>query len=117
MSDTLNDTSDFEVLLQQRLAETQARAADLATQIAALAGLRDANNDDEHDPDGSPVSTEWSRLAGMQLETAAEISAIRAALGRLERGTYGICASCGRPISPARLRIRPMVDRCVDCAD
>lgn len=105
-----------EAALRRRLDACRERGAALEASIAALAGLRDPNTDDEHDPDGSPVSSEWSRLEGLRLENAAEGAAIRGALERLERGGYGVCERCGEPIAPKRLAIRPMAARCVGCA-
>jgi DnaK suppressor protein len=43
------------------------------------------------------------------------IGKIQDALARLEAGTFGRCTSCGGPISPARLRARPVTDLCIDC--
>ena len=43
------------------------------------------------------------------------IGKIQEALARLETGTFGKCTACGRPISPARLRARPVTDLCIDC--
>ena len=42
-------------------------------------------------------------------------SKIRAALERLEEGRFGVCESCTRPISQARLRARPVTTLCIDC--
>jgi DnaK suppressor protein len=43
------------------------------------------------------------------------IGKIEDALGRLQTGTFGRCTSCGKPISAARLRARPVTDLCIDC--
>jgi DnaK suppressor protein len=43
------------------------------------------------------------------------IGKIQDALARLEAGTFGKCTVCGRAISPARLRARPVTDLCIDC--
>ena len=40
---------------------------------------------------------------------------IEAALRRLDEGTYGICAVCGGPINPERLRALPYATTCVKC--
>jgi DnaK suppressor protein len=40
-----------------------------------------------------------------------------AALGRVERGSYGECLGCGEPIALARLRVRPEATLCIDCQD
>ena len=45
-----------------------------------------------------------------------EIARIRAALGRIRKGTYGICARCGDPISSERLDVLPDTPLCKTCA-
>jgi RNA polymerase-binding protein DksA len=39
---------------------------------------------------------------------------IEAALTRIDHGTYGFCASCGKPISPERLEAVPYATLCID---
>jgi DnaK suppressor protein len=34
---------------------------------------------------------------------------------RIEKGTYGICENCGRPIAEERLRAIPWTTLCIDC--
>ena len=46
----------------------------------------------------------------------AEIAQIRAALARIEDGTYGDCAKCGDPISAERLETLPATPFCKNCA-
>jgi DnaK suppressor protein len=41
---------------------------------------------------------------------------IERAMGRAERGTYGMCERCGRPIAEERLRVVPSASLCIDCA-
>ena len=48
--------------------------------------------------------------------TRKEIQEIRLALSRLENGTYGICASCGKPIAQERLTALPSTCTCSRCA-
>ena len=40
---------------------------------------------------------------------------VDAALKRIEEGTYGVCANCGKPIQPERLEAMPWVTLCIDC--
>lgn len=42
---------------------------------------------------------------------------VRAALKRLDDGTFGRCESCGKPISEARLEALPYTRYCIKCAD
>jgi DnaK suppressor protein len=53
-----------------------------------------------------------SRAAG-ELERLEE--EVRAALEKLEAGTYGVCDDCQRPIPQARLEVLPWATRCVAC--
>jgi len=46
-----------------------------------------------------------------------ELAAVERALGRMESGTYGICARCGESISPARLEALPAAEHCIRCAE
>jgi RNA polymerase-binding transcription factor len=46
---------------------------------------------------------------------ARDLALVEAALARLEQGTYGRCAACGRPIAAERLEALPWADRCIDC--
>ncbi len=74
-----------------------------------------------------PVSTNFGdqsvEMENQQLvvqldeEGRDELRQIQKALTRLEDGTYGLCAECGRKISPARLDIIPYAAECISCAD
>lgn len=43
------------------------------------------------------------------------VSKIRHALERITNGEYGICESCGSPITFGRLMARPVATLCIDC--
>lgn len=40
---------------------------------------------------------------------------INSALGRIEKGTYGICKYCQQPIGKKRMLVRPVASTCVEC--
>ena len=48
---------------------------------------------------------------------AAELRDIRAALTRMDEGSYGICADCGTDIPLARLKVQPAALRCIACQE
>ncbi|AFV89517.1 spore_yteA multi-domain protein [Acidipropionibacterium acidipropionici ATCC 4875] len=73
--------------------------------------------DDEHDPDGSTLSAEWTMAAAQCRIVEEAIAEIGAGLARVDAGSYGICASCGRPIPRARLEARPAALTCANCAN
>jgi RNA polymerase-binding transcription factor len=51
------------------------------------------------------------------LEENAEhvLTAIDAALERIDQDSFGVCTRCGRPISQERLEARPWASLCIDC--
>lgn len=56
---------------------------------------------------------EWSLVTQRALER--ELAAVEDAMARLDHGTYGTCAECGRPIEPDRLAARPQAIRRAEC--
>ncbi|MDH5305967.1 MAG: TraR/DksA family transcriptional regulator [Myxococcales bacterium] len=56
-------------------------------------------------------------LVGLDAGSIAELAQIRAALARLDDGTYGVCTRCEEPIEFKRLEVLPFAATCVDCAD
>lgn len=56
-------------------------------------------------------------LSALDEEARETLGRINQALQRLERGEYGLCQSCGKPIAPARLEAVPYAVLCIDCAD
>jgi RNA polymerase-binding transcription factor DksA len=46
----------------------------------------------------------------------SEIDEIRAALARIDAGSYGTCVRCGEAIGEARLRALPYALTCIGCA-
>jgi len=94
--------------------------AELAATRQALLAIRqlraDRSDDDEHDPEGAPLSGEWSRLDGQHRAAQQRVRDVEAALASVDAGRYGNCARCGEPIAPGRLAYSPTADRCVRCA-
>jgi len=43
-------------------------------------------------------------------------TSLEQALSRLQKGSYGICRRCGKPIHAERLAVLPDSKACVDCA-
>lgn len=42
---------------------------------------------------------------------------LRAALSRMDEGTYGVCLHCDEPISPKRLNAVPWASHCIRCQE
>lgn len=59
------------------------------------------------------TSDESEGEAGVEISQATEtLEAVRAALQRIEAGTYGHCIVCDRPIEPKRLEAVPWTPYC-----
>lgn len=103
-------------LLAQRTA-AEDRLHHLAAQIETLRHDRSGEYaDDEHDPEGVTLSSEWSRLVGLHANTEAELVHIDAALARVQAGIYGVCVTCGSGIPAERLEARATAAECIPCA-
>lgn len=110
--------SELRTLLEVLQREASERTAALASALRELTHDRTGqSDDDEHDPEGVPLSAEWSRLSGLLDGARDEQRQVDDALARMDAGTYGVCANCGRRIPVARLRVRPFAEYCVPCAE
>ena len=112
-----HERAELRAILRARLDAVRERLRADEDALRELAGARsDATADDEHDPEGSTLSDEWSRLEGLRAEALRERERIESAIARLGAGDFGLCATCGRAIPVERLRIRPTATQCVACA-
>ena len=71
------------------------------------------------DPDFAEHATEAEGdevLEGLEGTALMEIAQINAALGRIEDGVYGECATCGEPVGEKRLTVIPHASQCIACA-
>ena len=66
---------------------------------------------------GETATATLDREIDYSLEENSEqvLKAIDGALQRIEQGTFGICATCGQPISEERLEAIPYATQCIDC--
>jgi RNA polymerase-binding transcription factor DksA len=106
---------------RERLAAERASAAErLAGLEREFAGLvesaRQSNADDEHDPEGVTVAFERQHIAALISQARERLAEIRAALARLDDGSYWRCGQCGQPIGAERLAARPATGICISCA-
>jgi RNA polymerase-binding transcription factor DksA len=76
--------------------------------LSELSGL------DQHQADIGTETFEREKDLSILERVEAELSDVEHALSRLDDGTYGSCAACGRPIGDARLEAMPATRFCVD---
>jgi RNA polymerase-binding transcription factor DksA len=102
--------ADREAGIRERLDEVERR-------LAAVRAARGDWIDEEHDPEGFALTHEWSQAEGARSRCTAELAEVERAATRVDEGTYGGCAVCGRPIPDEQLALRPERAVCVACAE
>jgi DnaK suppressor protein len=106
---TKEEVESLRVILEEQLKEllTQSREA-----VSTLTEVRET----DADPLDLAV-TESNRDFTLRMADRERklLSKIRYALERMQNGDYGVCESCGAPITYGRLMARPVATLCIDC--
>jgi DnaK suppressor protein len=69
---------------------------------------------DQHPGDSGSETFEMEKNVSLLEQVSDELAEVDAAIQRLERGTYGTCQACGRPIGDDRLEALPATRFCVE---
>lgn len=95
-----------------------------------LDDLQDLSKKDSHDADNMAAKfpeygdkpdenaqeiTDYSTAIVTEKVLEKSLEDINKTLERIDRGTYGICRYCQKPINPKRLMARPTANSCIDC--
>ncbi|MCX8117759.1 MAG: RNA polymerase-binding protein DksA [Desulfobacterota bacterium] len=82
----------------------------------ACSDMRNNREGDFPDPtDRASLEADRNFLLRIKDRERKLILKVKEALDRIDNGTFGICESCGRPISEKRLLARPMTTHCIEC--
>jgi DnaK suppressor protein len=102
------DTGKFKERLLAREKELQ----DMITRLVSEA--RESPAAEVEDPIDQATSSE-GKAAAFEVSTAESkmLQEVRAALRRIDNGTFGTCIDCGRQIEPARLEAVPWTPYCL----
>jgi RNA polymerase-binding transcription factor DksA len=77
-------------------------------------GAGELSSIDQHPGDSGTETFELERNVSVLEQVEDELVEIEAAVERLERGAYGTCQACGRPIGDERLEAMPAARFCVE---
>ena len=99
--------------LEDLLAELEASAAVL--QHSGGADTGELTTLDQHPADSGTSLADADREEASLEVLLGQQERVRAALARVEAGSYGRCVDCGRELPDERLDARPEAERCVDC--
>ena len=107
----------FDKALRDQRALTATELSRLAESLTSVREARsDGSADDEHDPEGPTLSSDWSRIVGVHREFREKVAAIDRSLARIAAGNFGTCIRCGKAIGAARLSALATAELCIDCA-
>lgn len=100
----------FKGLLEGRLHALLEEAERLAND------MRQDQKGDFPDPtDRATLESDRNFLLRIKDRERKLIQKVKEALERIDDGTFGICESCGKPISEKRLMARPVTTLCIEC--
>lgn len=108
--------------LQERLLEEERRLdALLREQREEREAARLAETPAERTPDpgsaeAGSLKFEYEKAISLENNLEDLLAKTRAALAKVDQGTYGICETCGKAIPIARLDALLHVTECVECA-
>jgi RNA polymerase-binding protein DksA len=60
-------------------------------------------------------SFELEKRLALEKQVRANLAEVEHALGKLSKGTYGLCDICGQPIPAERLEAMPHANLCMSC--
>ncbi|HSM02845.1 MAG TPA: TraR/DksA C4-type zinc finger protein [Acidimicrobiia bacterium] len=103
--------------IETRLREEREQVVHQLSELGAgeSGELRDDLDFGEGFADAAAATAERTEVLGLVESLKRSLDEIDQALARIEDGTYGTCANCGKDIGSARLEFRPSSIHCVDC--
>jgi RNA polymerase-binding protein DksA len=102
------DYQHLRAQLQQQLEQIQHRLRKIS---------RDLRQTPDPDSEERALDRENDEvLEGLDDSSRKEVELLRAALARIEAGTYGRCITCGEDITLQRLEALPYAMTCIKCA-
>ena len=79
--------------------------------------ISDAAGIQNYEADDADAMSDTERNQAVVRNSEQILGQVNAALQRLDAGSYGMCANCGKPINVRRLDALPYVTLCKDCQD
>ena len=104
-------------LLEAERDRLTARIDELEEELSGVVADADARTAADTDSsDAGSGDVERDRVTALLAGAKESLAQVRAAMRRVDAGTWGICSKCGTTISAERLAALPTATTCVDCA-
>lgn len=112
----MQNTQHFKELLEKELSVLEAELSTVGRKNPDQKGDWEATEADDIDPAedaevASGIET-YENNKGILSQLEAQLNNVKAALGRIEAGTYGKCEVCGEMIEEDRLEANPSATTC-----
>ena len=107
------NTDDARSRLEELLAELDGSVVVLEGENAS--DFTELSSFDQHPADSGTIVADAQRQDAIISVMTDQREQVKAALARIEAGTYGTCVDCGETMSDERLDARPEAERCVAC--
>lgn len=108
--------------LRKRLSDEQERLVEVIREIeeereeVRLSETSSERSPDPNTAEGGSLAFELEKVLSVAANAEDLLAKVEQAFGRLDNGTYGVCAECEKPIPVARLDALPYATLCVECA-
>lgn len=105
---------------QEENTEVLQQLVQLKTELSQRLERLSADRSKSHSSDSTEQAVERENdevIDQLENDTRTELLHVQQAIQRVETGSYGVCAECGKAISPARLQAIPYSTLCINCAD
>lgn len=109
--------------IRQKLVEQkkqlQEELRSVTGEVSSVAGESQASFPDygDDEADNSAEVEVFTTNLSLEKVLTASMRDINAALERIDKGTYGTCKYCGKPIDERRLVARPASSSCISCKE
>jgi RNA polymerase-binding transcription factor DksA len=97
-------------------AQLEDERASLLRQLEELGAGDKGMSYDENFADSGQVAAEQGENRMVVASLSDQLGDVERALAKLEKGTYGLCETCGKEIAEARLEAMPAARYCIDHA-
>jgi RNA polymerase-binding protein DksA len=117
---SLKDLEKFRVRLTQEKERLEVELQEIENRTARISENERANELSAYEDHPADLASEtFEREKDLAIGESVEglLNQVLIALEKVDRGTYGICDACDRPIKKARLNALPFATLCVECQD
>jgi RNA polymerase-binding protein DksA len=114
MAKTTKRPKDFAAVEEKLASERE----ELLRQVAEIeARYSGEEKTDQRDDEGEPETITYERERDLSLLDNSRdlLDQVERALDKIQAGTYGKCANCGKSIEAARLKALPHASLCISC--